>query len=114
MTTLLSNAEINADVALALAHALDGEGDPTTLADCVRDYCACTLLNPRAVHAGNPYVTLQEILDGIATGRTWPTDLGTPSQQTTVLWQRWDSIAHQSLHYVLGDCPDGEEDETDG
>lgn len=90
------------DIIDTLVEAFDGKSDAIVLAQRLRDYCACTLRDPKAVKPRE----VQSVLYGITHGTLWPTDLGGPNHALTAYWARWDAIMHEALHDVLGHCPD--------
>ena len=99
---LLSNDEIDDGVSLALASVLGQRNDCRTIAKRVADYCTATLRDPRSMYAANARYELADVValldeDGRDTGCT---------MQYADLHYRWVGIAHETLHLILGDCPD--------
>ncbi len=102
--TLLSNDQIDDSVAIALASVLEQRDDFEDMARKVADYCAATLRNPRSMfetNLVNDLFGVVHILDGGAR------DLGCIVQHVGLSY-RWQGISHETLHLILGVCPDDE------
>ena len=100
--TLLSNDDIDMGGALALASVIGRRDDCKEIAHKVANYCTATLRDPRAVYAANAISELDEV---VTTLDSEPRDLGCVFQYVALDY-RWRGIAHETLHMILGECPD--------
>lgn len=100
----ISNHDINKSVALALASVIGQRDDCEDMARKVADYCAATLRDPRSLYRQNP---VAELVDVVKLLDEDTRDLGCVQQHAS-LHYRWHGISHETLHLILGQCPDAD------